>query len=132
MIAALVCRLVGHQRGAAREFRMVAARTIIHLELCPRCGIEHEVDLPTGALVRVVAQGFRLPRGFGIAWVRWDTGDAVCMPVPLNVLAAAGRRAWAWVEFPRCLFHDPRQAFLQGYAMGLRAGTDQQQKGPTP
>lgn len=132
MIAAIICRLFGHQRGIAREFRMEASRTTIRMELCPRCKTEHEVDLPAGALVRVVPQGQRIPPGFGVAWVRWDTGDAVCMPVPLNIVAATGRRAWAWLKFPRCLFTDPRQAFLQGYQMGLRAGVDQQRKGLPP
>lgn len=131
MIAAIICRLFGHRRGIAREFRVVAAQTIIKLETCPRCGTEHEVDLPAGALVRVVAQGYILRRGFGVAWVRWQDGSAVCMPVPLNVLAAAGRRAWAWLRFPRCLFRDPRQAFLEGYQMGLRAG-QQHDEGPAP
>ena len=132
MITAFLCRLFGHRRGAARELRLESSRTTIHMELCPRCGSEHEVDRPAGILVRVVAQGYLMPRGFGVAWIDWKTGNAVCMPVPLNIAAAVGRRAWAWVKFPRCVFHDPRQAFLQGYALGLRAGAGQQQKGPAP
>jgi hypothetical protein len=122
VIAALVCRLFGHRRGAARELRLESSRTSIHMELCPRCRAEHEIDHPAGMLVRVVAQGHVTPRGFGVAWIDWQTDNAVCMPMPLNVLAAAGRRAWTWVKFPHCLFTDPRQAFLQGYQMGLRAG----------
>ena len=122
MIAALLCRLVGHRRGAARELRLIAARTIIKLEVCPRCGVEHEVDLPAGALVRIIDEGFIVPRAFGVAWIRWQTDEAVCMPIPLNIAAAGARRTWFWCRHPVMLVKDPRQTFLQGSQAGLRAG----------
>lgn len=46
------------------------------------------------SLIREVDQGSLLPTGFGIAWRRWETGRAVCMPMPLNLVAGAARRLW--------------------------------------
>lgn len=129
MTRALICSLLGHRRSEMREIRLVATRTIIKLELCPRCGAEHEVDHPAGALVRIVGEGFILPRGFGVAWVRWQDGNAVCMPIPLNIAAAGARRAWFWCRHPAVLAKDPRQAFLQGYQAGLRAGRQRHSDG---
>lgn len=130
MMRAFICSMVGH-RPAAMRYQQTAGATSSTWECCPRCQQHHRPDTSTALLVRTVAQGHTIPAGYGVAWVRWQDGNAVCMPVPLNIAAAAGRRAWAWVKFPRCLFRDPRQAFLEGYQLGLRAGADQQ-KGPTP
>lgn len=130
MIAALLCRLFGHRRGAARELRLLESRTTIVLQTCPRCSTEHEVDVPAGLLVRVLGPAHERPRGFGVAWYRWQDGAAVCMPVPLNVLAAAVRRAWYWLRCPHVLVRDPRQAYLEGYAQGLRAGCHHQEPQP--
>ena len=91
-------------------------------ECCPRCGHEHRVDTPTALVVRSVAAGNLIPPGYGVAWVDWRTGDAVVMPIPLNIAAAGVRRAWFWCRHPAALVKDPRQAFLQGYQAGLRAG----------
>lgn len=41
-----------------------------------------------------LAQGDRLPAGFGIAWWEEAQDVAVCLPVPLNVLARLVRKAY--------------------------------------
>jgi hypothetical protein len=43
---------------------------------------------------RIVREGEIFPRGYGIAWHRWDLGDAVCYPVPLNWVIAVALRVW--------------------------------------
>jgi hypothetical protein len=87
-------------------------------EKCPRCERQHRIDTPSALLVRSVAAANLIPPGYGVAWVRWQSGDAVCMPVPLNIVAAGARRGWYWCRCPRALVNDPRQAFQQGYEVG--------------
>lgn len=50
------------------------------------------------ACVRRVGEGFLIPRGFGVAWVRYDRQEAVCLPIPVNVIAAGVRAAWFWAK----------------------------------
>lgn len=41
-----------------------------------------------------IPEGAEFPRGYGLAYRNWMTLNAVCMPVPLNVIVGAGRRFW--------------------------------------
>jgi hypothetical protein len=34
-----------------------------------------------------VVEGEMLPRGYGVAWRRWDRHAAVCLPVGVNIIA---------------------------------------------
>lgn len=70
--------------------------------------------------VRRIGHGFIIPAGYGVAWVRWQSGEAVCMPVPLNVLAGALRTAWLWLKAPRGIVDNPSAAYAAGHADGYR------------
>lgn len=72
------------------------------------------------ALFRRVTPGELLPRGYGIAWVHWHRDEAVCMPVPLNVLAGAMHTAWLWLKAPRVVYANPEAAYAAGHADGYR------------
>jgi len=39
-----------------------------------------------------------LPRGWGVAYYRWDRDEAVCYPVPFNKLIGWGRRIYGWLR----------------------------------
>jgi hypothetical protein len=120
-MAALACSLVGH-RPAPRQYQLTAGATACTWECCPRCREHHRPDMQAALLVREVAEGAVLPAGYGVAWIRWSTGHAICLLVPLNVAAGAARRAWHWAKVPRALVMDPRQAYDKGYRAGVSAG----------
>lgn len=119
-----ICSMIGHRPAASRYVIKAgdAART---WECCPRCQQHHRQDTSTALLVRTVAQGDVIPAGYGVAWVEWRTGDAVVMPIPLNLAVAGARRAWYWLKVPRALLLDTRQA----YAKGVRDGQRQHRAG---
>lgn len=124
MIKKFICSMIGHP-AAARRYQLTVGATAHTWECCPRCREQHRPDVQTALLVRVVAEGTVLPAGYGVAWIRWSTGDAICLPVPLNIAAGAARRAWHWAKVPRALVMDPRQAYNKGYRAGVRAGQRQ-------
>lgn len=123
---AFICSMVGH-RPAPRQYQLTAGATARIWECCPRCHEHHRPDVQAALLVRIVADGQLIPAGYGVAWIRWSTGDAICLPVPLNIAAGAARRAWHWAKVPRALVMDPRQAYDKGYRAGVRAA--QRQRG---
>jgi hypothetical protein len=47
------------------------------------------------------AMGERLPRGYGVAWSRWDIDADVCFPIPFNWLARWARNLYYMVAVPR-------------------------------
>lgn len=121
---AFVCSLFGH-RPALRQYQLTAGATARIWECCPRCREHHRPDVQAALLVREVAEGAVLPAGFGVAWISWTSGAAVCLPIPLNVAAGACRRTWHWAKVPHALVMDPRQAYDKGYRAGIRAGQRQ-------
>jgi hypothetical protein len=44
-----------------------------------------------------LAEGSRIPKGYGMAWMEPDIEQYVCLPVPVNILAAVARRVWHWL-----------------------------------
>lgn len=46
--------------------------------------------------LREVPPGERRPAGYGLCWIRWETGVAVFCPMPLNLLVAWGRVLCLW------------------------------------
>lgn len=52
---------------------------------------------------------------YGVAWVDWLSRDTVCMPVPLNLIAALARGAWIYLRHGyRSVPVSPRDAYHQG------------------
>lgn len=72
---------------------------------------------------RYASQGEMLPRGYGIAWVEFCTDRAVCLPVPLHIIASFIRTAWQKVRIwraPDLL----RAEYDRGRQMGYQRGYD--------
>jgi hypothetical protein len=56
-----------------------------------------------------------IPAWYGAAWTESYRMVAVCMPIPLNVLAAICRGLWVWLRWGyRAVPCDPRDAYAQG------------------
>ena len=73
-------------------------------------------------LIKRVRQGEMLPPFYGIAWRDYSMDEAVCLPVPINLVALIGRRIWAFCKqgsnaVPVC----PREAYEQGVRDGHAA-----------
>jgi hypothetical protein len=70
-------------------------------------------------MLKKITNGEIIPRYYGVAWSRWQTGEAVCLPLGLNVLAALLRAAYFSIKHAgRIIQACPREA----YAQGLRDG----------
>lgn len=50
------------------------------------------------SLLKKVSPGFILPRFYGVAHVDWRTGDAVCLPIPFNVIVFWSIETWYWLK----------------------------------
>lgn len=114
-----LCWLLGHSRGLVPdryEEEYVGPNLVMSRRFCGCCGKRAN----SFSLVRKATPGYELPRGYGVAWVRWNTCEAVCMPVPLNVLAGLLRAAWAWMKSPRGIIERGEDAYRQGRADGYR------------
>ena len=67
------------------------------------------------ALKKIIVHGERMPTGYGLTWYRGYTDNvAVCMPVPLNVLARLARDLWLYLAYPGEIAVNPRAAYQQG------------------
>jgi len=78
-------------------------------------------------MLKTVTSGDIIPRFYGVAWTRWQTGDAVCLPLGLNVLAALLRAAYFSIKHAhRIVQACPRDAYEQG----LRDGRDSVPQSP--
>lgn len=49
---------------------------------------------------KLIWQGERYPRGYGMAWLDYDRNAAVCYPIPFNVVMRAVYLAWVWCLCP--------------------------------
>lgn len=62
-----------------------------------------------------------IPAWYGVAWMQWDVDVAVCLPIPLNLLAAAVRALAIWLRHGyRVVPLNAREAYAQGLRDGKR------------
>lgn len=59
-----------------------------------------------------------LPDGYGVAWVRWNTAEAICCPVPWNWLMGTFRRIYI------ALRRGADTAEAEAYQAGFEAGRE--------
>lgn len=69
-----------------------------------------------------VREGCIIPSFYGVAWDEWHKREAVCFPIPLNLIFAFFRAVWIWMRhgWKTCPFN-PRDAYAQGYRDGRKA-----------
>jgi hypothetical protein len=76
-------------------------------------------------LKKLVEHGDEMPPWYGVAWYEFSRDAAVCLPVPLNLVAGLLRSLWAFLRFGyRPTRLNARDAFMQGYWLG-RTDRDQ-------
>lgn len=68
--------------------------------------------------LRLVEEGGRIPIGYGVAWLRYDTRHAVCYPIPLNLALGFLRHGYFRLVQGK-IWH------TRGYSRGLSAGLRQ-------
>lgn len=62
-----------------------------------------------------------LPAWYGVAWVKYESRKTVCMPIPINVVAAAIRAGYLWLKWGyRSTYLNPRDAYHQGRIDALK------------
>ena len=70
-------------------------------------------------MLKKITNGEIIPRFYGVAWSRWQTGEAVCLPLGLNVLAALTRTLYFSIKHAgRIVRSNPRDAYEQGLRDG--------------
>lgn len=70
---------------------------------------------------KIIDEGEILPRGYGVAYIRWDCRRVVCYPVPINWIVSWTVRAWAFLRHaarPTLAQKIQRQGWTEGYAAG--------------
>jgi hypothetical protein len=119
-VKTITCFLFGHASATRVEARPAGHGRYEAWQTCSRCLRDHKVSAPGGLLTRTILHGHMLPRGYGVAWMHWDKPSAVAMPIPLNLVVGALRRAWCWVKAPDALFNDSHAAYRAGLQEGRR------------
>jgi hypothetical protein len=70
-------------------------------------------------IVKRINHGEMIPPFYGIAWVEYPRPEAVCLPVPLNMLAGMAREFWIFLKHGwRRVHTNPRMAYYQGIKDG--------------
>jgi hypothetical protein len=76
------------------------------------------------ALKKLVGDMELMPKGYGIAYMRYDILAAVCYPIPLNVFVHYLRRlwvAWKWFGqqdyFAKLIYEAETRGYKHGYRM---------------
>jgi hypothetical protein len=79
------------------------------------------------SIVKIVSNGLPLPRFYGVAWLDWRGMYAICLPVPLNLVAACARGVWifarhGFMNAPVFSRIGQTDAYYQGMKEGERRG----------
>jgi hypothetical protein len=74
-------------------------------------------------MIKEIHRGMCIPAWYGVAWVIYEADITICMPIPLNLIAAFMRAFWLWMRWGyRSVPVDPRDAYRQGFKDGSREG----------
>ena len=83
-----------------------------------------------------IQEGCRLPPGYGVAWFKLHTREAVCYPIPLNLFCRWIRECFLGVvRGPRtqripleCLYEIQEKAYECGYKEAMKRITESREK----
>lgn len=74
-------------------------------------------------VVKEVMRGEMIPPWYGVAWISMGRDSAMCLPIGLNLLAAAVRGVWVWARHGHVVIsRDAREAYMEGWRAGLEEG----------
>lgn len=72
-------------------------------------------------LIKTIHRGELIPPFYGVAWSEYTSDSAICLPVPLNLIAALLRSLWMLLKHGwQPVYLSSRDAFHQGLQAGLR------------
>jgi hypothetical protein len=66
----------------------------------------------------VVKEGEILPSTHGIAYWKWETAEAVCYPLPFNLIVGRSRSLWIWMRRKHYM-DEIERAYLKGREVGI-------------
>lgn len=85
-------------------------------------------------MVRLVDEGAKMPKFYGVAYRDFAGSVLVCYPVPLNLVVRWWIHLWAWMRIPsssyleRMLGSAYAEGMRYGRLIGYRRGYKQKQK----
>ena len=65
-------------------------------------------------------RGESAPRGYGLAYRRFDMDVSIYYPIPFNLIVAFFREVWFWIAFKHIRLQ--REGFNKGYMKGYGEG----------
>ena len=73
-----------------------------------------------GEIVKKIVNAYEIiPKGYGIAYRKYDMDATVCYPIPFNIFVALFRRIYIWFIHGANLYND---GYDRGYGKGLTEG----------
>ncbi len=77
-------------------------------------------------IVKEIHRGQIIPAFYGIAWMEYTVDRYVCLPIPLNIIAAISRSVYIWLRHGyKPIAIDPRDAYNQGIKFGRNSSMNQ-------
>lgn len=70
-------------------------------------------------LVKRIREGEMYPRGYGLAYHKWDAHYSICYPLGINLIVRLGRKFWIWVMSGTAIGND---RIVEAYLKGRRDG----------
>ena len=61
---------------------------------------------------KIIKQGERIPKGYGIAYYEMWADRTVCYPIPINIIIALARRVWIWCMWKHGLHKNDYDHYL--------------------
>lgn len=71
--------------------------------------------------IKEIGRGEMIPAWYGVAWTKFTTDSAVCMPIPLNLFFAFIRAVYIFVRAGyKVVPSNSRDAYVQGVSDGIK------------
>ena len=81
-----------------------------------------------------INEGEQMPKWYGVAYRDFAMYQAVCYPIPLNIIVATWNKVLWWLTQPSTLYNNDvtdsrslHKTYSDGYLSGLRAGQAEKQ-----
>jgi len=58
---------------------------------------------------KIIDEGMRIPKGYGIAWRDFARDQAICYPIGLNQIVRWARKVYFWISFPNLSYWEKKE-----------------------
>lgn len=72
-------------------------------------------------IAKIIRDSEPIPPWYGVAIVRMEWSDAICYPIPLNIVVAAIHKAYVWLRWGHMLY---QTGYEKGYIKGKKDGRE--------